>query len=150
MTDVSGYLAFAAHAPAESQHWSADVTLRAAPAGTYVLVRSDGPTPPPAITADGFAVACARSTTRACPLAPDAREAIVALVDVGAGGSGVLRAAFPNGDGGWFSLVRVTGAQGAAKVDVRILSEALRKGEKAQRFDVELGNVARASRTGSS
>ena len=143
-TDASGYLAFAAHAPAESQHWSTDVALRAAPEGTYALVYSDGaPSSPPVVAPDAFALQCARASGKSCPLPKDG--AVVAVTDVGPGGTGMLRAMFAKGDGGWFSVVRVAGQPGTAKVDVRILSEALRAGEKAQRFELEMNPKAPGS-----
>ena len=140
-TDPSGYLTFTAHAPAESQHWSTDVALRNAPEGTYALVYSDGPpSSPPVVAADAFALRCARASGKSCPLSRDG--AVVAVADVGPGGTGILRAMFARGDGGWFSVVRVAGGQGSAKVDVRVLSEALRSGEKPQRFEVEMNAKA--------
>lgn len=143
-TDASGYLAFVARAPAESQHWSTDVALRAAPAGTYALVHSDGPpSSPPVVAPDAFALQCARASGKSCPLPKDG--AIVAVTDVGPGGTGMLRAMFAKGSGGWFSVVRVAGEPGSATVAVRILSEALRSGEKPQRFEIEMNAKAPGS-----
>lgn len=132
-TDPSGFLAFTARADAAAEHWSADVVLRGAPAGTYALV-VDAPGRP--VVAD-FAVECARAGGKSCAL--PAGGALVALADVGPGGRGVLRAAFTKGDGATFSLVRIAGnANGSADVSVRILSEAMADGEKPQRFAIDM------------
>ena len=132
MTDPSGYLAFATHADAAAEHWSADVVLRGAPAGTYALLVGERRASIP-----DFAVQCARAGGKACAL-PDG-GALVALADVGAGGSGVLRAAFTKGDGATFSVVRLAGnTTGTANVSVRVLSEAMAEGEKPQRFVIDM------------
>lgn len=144
-TDPSGFLAFATHADAAAEHWSADVVLRNAPAGTYALV-VDAPARP--VVAD-FAVRCARAGGKSCALATGG--ALVALADVGPGGSGVLRAAFTKGDGATFSVVRIAGnAAGTANVSVRVLSEAMAEGEKPQRFAIDMSPRLAPTGSGSS
>lgn len=132
-TDPSGFLAFTTHADGMAEHWSTDVVLRGAPAGTYALVVGAAGRPSVA----DFAVQCARAGGKSCAL--PAGGALVALADVGPGGSGVLRAAFTKGDGASFSVVRLAGsASGSANVAVRVLSEAMAAGEKPQRFAIAM------------
>lgn len=62
----------------------------------------------------------------------------MAFTTIGPGGSGVLRAAFDVGTGGWFRLMRIeSGEASTAPFDVRIVSEALSKDEQAYRFTIE-------------
>jgi hypothetical protein len=144
--DTAGYALIHASAPGNNHHWNVDLSLRAAPSGTYALVFS---TTEPA-TRGWFAIAesdpalrCAAARGRGCTI-PD-RGDVVSIAQVGPGGTGVLRAAFDVGTGGWFSVVRLEGgAPASASVDVRIVSEALSKDEEAYRFAIEQLAVPRS------
>jgi hypothetical protein len=137
-TDTTGYALVAAHASGGNHHWNVELSLRAAPAGTYALLFSS--TPPThrgwfAISPDDPAIRCAAAVARGCTLADHGD--VVSVARIGPGGAGVLRASFDVGPGGWFSLVRIEGPSASARFDVQIVSEALTKEEEPHRFAIE-------------
>ena len=139
--DSSGHALIRASAPGENHHWSVDVTLRSAAEGAYALLFTT--TEPDvsdrtwfAIAPDDPALRCATARARACTL-PD-RGDVVAVTTVGPGGSGVLRAAFDVGTGGWFRLMRIEATDApSTPFDIRIVSEALSRDEQPYRFTIE-------------
>jgi hypothetical protein len=70
----------------------------------------------------------------------------VSVAAVGPGGSGVLRAAFDAGRGGWFGIVRIADAgasrPAAGAFDVQIVSEALTREEEPHRFTIAVAPPA--------
>ncbi len=141
VTDTSGHALIRASAPGDNHHWNVDITLRSASEGTYALLFTT--TEPDVadrtwfpIASDDPALRCAAARAKGCML-PDRGE-VVAVTTIGPGGTGVLRAAFDVGTGGWFRLMRIDeGDAPAAPFDVRIVSEALSKDEQAYRFTIE-------------
>jgi hypothetical protein len=143
-TDRSGYALVHAEAPSVNHHYSAEVALSRAPEGTYVLLFSNAEPVHRgwfSIPADDPALRCASSHGRGCVLGASgagAESQVVAVERIGPGGTGVLRAAFDVGAGGWFTLVRLEGAEAApASFEARMISEALVKGEAPHRFVIE-------------
>ncbi len=139
--DSSGHALVRASAPGDNHHWNVDITLRSAPEGTYALLFTEAE--PDAADRTWFPIApgdpalrCAAARAKGCTL-PE-RGDVVALTSIGPGGTGVLRAAFDVGSGGWFRLMRIeAGEVPSAPFDVRIVSEALSKDEEPYRFTIE-------------
>jgi hypothetical protein len=145
LTDGAGLAQIHATAAGENQHYTVEVALRGAPAGTYALLfsrsRSGAPGAPGKERLSSGALACALSYGRGCsgdePVEPGART-IVAAARVGPGGAGVLRASFDVGAGGWFTVVRVEGGLAQpARYQIRIDSEAVSTDEAPYRFVFE-------------
>jgi hypothetical protein len=139
VTDSSGHALIRAFAPGENHHWSIDVTLRSAAAGTYAVLFT---TTEPAgrewfvIAPNDPALGCAAGRAKGCSI-PEHGD-VVAVTTIGPGGTGVLRATFAVGAGGWFRVMRIEDrAATAAPFDVRIVSESFSKDEEAYRFTIE-------------
>ncbi len=142
--DASGHALIRASAPGDNHHWSIDITLRSAPEGTYALLFSTTEPDPAdrtwfAIAADDPALRCAAARARGCTLTEYGRDGeVVGIATVGPGGTGVLRATFDVGTGGWFRLMRIEERDASsAPFDIRIVSEALTKDEQPYRFAIE-------------
>ena len=138
--DSSGHALVHATAAGGNHHWSVDITLRSAAEGTYVLLFSA--TEPDASDRTWFSIApndpvlrCAMARAKGCTI-PD-RGDVVAITTVGPGGTGVLRAAFDVGAGGWLRLMRIeAGELASAPFEMRFVSEALSKDEEPYRFTI--------------
>jgi len=140
---TSGHALVEARAPGDNHHWNVDVNLRSAPEGTYALLFSPTAPAPAPTNRDWFAIApndpalrCAAARAKGCSIGDHGD--VVGLTTIGPGGTGVLRAVFVMGSGGWFRVMRVDGAtERTVPFDIQIVSEALTKDEEAYRFTIE-------------
>jgi hypothetical protein len=124
-----------------NQHWTIEASLRDAPEGTYALVFS-GAEPANrgwySIAPTDPGLRCAWAHGKKCTVESKPSEEIVSVSHIGPGGSGLLRATFDVGDGGWFRVMRIEGGSGQrSSVEVQIVSEALIEEETAQRFSIQ-------------
>lgn len=146
VTDANGYALLQASSPSDNHHYSVDISLRSAPAGTYALLYSakEPKDRKVVLRANDAAVKCASGHGRECVQA-ETNSVILSIAKVGPGGTGVLRTTFDLGTGGWFAIARVVegdapvptnAALGPASYDIVIVSEAIAKDEEAQRFAI--------------
>jgi hypothetical protein len=140
-TDATGRAVVHAVADGANHHYTAELALRDAAPGTYALVFSSTALTAEAwtsVAADEPALACALAFDRGCQVLAAGQAEIVAATRVGPGGAGILRASFDVGAGGWFSLVRIErGDARPARFELRFVSEALSKDERAYAFTFE-------------
>ncbi len=139
---------FHAQADGANHRWDVDVSLGDAPEGTYVLLFStDEPAVTPvAIKESDPILKCPTGRARRALPEPTCTIAghgeVVSVARIGVGGAGELRAAFDGGNGGWFSVVRADDGKFVSTdrvpYDVRIVSEAITKDDKARRFTIDV------------